>query len=534
MPKPIADEPTKIADPLPEPASTATTVASVPTDTTNRAAVAQPDLLSQPPVTPAGDAQAGTQKHDGEQAAAPVAVVAVAAELPVQAGGAPADASVPAPSPTNSAALPAPSPDAAEPVPSTRESTQPAPTPPGQSAPAPIGPEQPSAPGDRPAPAPNPAASDPDSVPLPPLGSSSDQPKGSSPPTVRDTPAPTADQGQMPATPPAMTPVPSQETTSEDLPPLPRQSASESELKQAESRANPPSAQPLPPTGDAAPSPVALAPDDLPPLPQGATGGESSRTKADTLPPAAEDLPALPAGLAGNAPAGPDAVSITNPLPQATPIQPEVPVPAASQTHEQVSPVEVKASQPVSAGATGPGLETAASAAGAEAAVAVPAPTNTEALNSQAATAESLAAPAVTGAVMSPTTPSADSFIPQRANPPSTLRPELQRQVEEIARKQDEENLLNQQARPVPDTQPPVPGAADSITDLRTQTQTQVDISRAPSPAEARPIRAIPVPEDWVPLGRREWSAQTQILGRRCNVPHAPLFPGHHAGALRP
>ena len=36
--------------------------------------------------------------------------------------------------------------------------------------------------------------------------------------------------------------------------------------------------------------------------------------------------------------------------------------------------------------------------------------------------------------------------------------------------------------------------------DLRTQTQ--LDISRAPSPAEARPIKAIPVPEDWVPCRR--------------------------------
>jgi hypothetical protein len=86
-----------------------------------------------------------------------------------------------------------------------------------------------------------------------------------------------------------------------------------------------------------------------------------------------------------------------------------------------------------------------------------------------------------------------------------------------------EEKSIREQARPVPDAQPPVAGAPDSITDLRTQTQTQVDISRAPSPAEARPIRAIPVPEDWVPLGRREWSAQRKYWAAAATC-HMPLY----------
>ncbi len=73
------------------------------------------------------------------------------------------------------------------------------------------------------------------------------------------------------------------------------------------------------------------------------------------------------------------------------------------------------------------------------------------------------------------------------------------------------------------DAQPPPTGPSESITDLRTQTQTQVDISRAPSPAEARPIRAIPVPEDWVPLGRREWSAQRKYWAAAATC-HMPLY----------
>ncbi|MGZ3316164.1 MAG: hypothetical protein ACXWPK_02045 [Isosphaeraceae bacterium] len=124
---------------------------------------------------------------------------------------------------------------------------------------------------------------------------------------------------------------------------------------------------------------------------------------------------------------------------------------------------------------------------------------------------------------MSPATASSsDFFIPQRENPPSTLRPDLQRRVDEIARMQEEE-LTRKQTRPVADSQPPVAGAPESITDLRTQTQTQVDISRAPSPAEARPIRAIPVPEDWVPLGRREWSAQRKYWAAAATC-HMPLY----------
>jgi hypothetical protein len=91
-----------------------------------------------------------------------------------------------------------------------------------------------------------------------------------------------------------------------------------------------------------------------------------------------------------------------------------------------------------------------------------------------------------------------DSFIPQRANAPSTLRPELRRQVEEIARMQ-EDDLRRRQTQPAAPSTP-----RDGSSDLRSMTQTNVDISRAPSPAEARPIRAIPVPEDWVPLARRE------------------------------
>ena len=44
-----------------------------------------------------------------------------------------------------------------------------------------------------------------------------------------------------------------------------------------------------------------------------------------------------------------------------------------------------------------------------------------------------------------------------------------------------------------------------------------------PSPAEARPIKAIPVPEDWVPLAPRNWSAQRKYWAAAATC-HLPLY----------
>jgi hypothetical protein len=114
-----------------------------------------------------------------------------------------------------------------------------------------------------------------------------------------------------------------------------------------------------------------------------------------------------------------------------------------------------------------------------------------------------------------------DSFLmpPPRANRVSTLAPELQRRVEEVARNQDrdDELRLHSQVRPQPDRLPRDTSASNL------QTQTQLDISRAPSPAEARPIKAIPVPEDWVPLGARSWSPQRKYWAAAATC-HLPLY----------
>ncbi len=104
-----------------------------------------------------------------------------------------------------------------------------------------------------------------------------------------------------------------------------------------------------------------------------------------------------------------------------------------------------------------------------------------------------------------------------RPTPPSTLRPELQREVEEIARRQEDE-LRRRTETPA---QPP--GGRDSTAAAELRAQTQLDISRAPSPAEARPIKAIPVPEDWVPLPERDWSPQRKYWSAAATC-HLPLY----------
>ena len=61
---------------------------------------------------------------------------------------------------------------------------------------------------------------------------------------------------------------------------------------------------------------------------------------------------------------------------------------------------------------------------------------------------------------------------------------------------------------------PPTPGSPAS---------TRLEISRAPSPTEARPIRAIPVPEEFVPLPKREWKPNRKYWAAAATC-HLPLY----------
>ena len=93
-------------------------------------------------------------------------------------------------------------------------------------------------------------------------------------------------------------------------------------------------------------------------------------------------------------------------------------------------------------------------------------------------------------------------------DPPTSLTPELQREVDRIARQQDEEDMSRNRGagRPAPGDAPlsDAPGMPDSSTN-------QLELPRPPSPTEARPLRAIPVPEEFVPLARRDWAPNRKV-----------------------
>jgi hypothetical protein len=352
-----------------------------------------------------------------------------------------------------------------------------------------------------------------------------------------------------------------------DLPPLPADLGSKAEAAdvpmQASSLSKVPSTKPTPiPTGD----------DELPPLPPDVSSSVGqSRFGADPIPVAksdvavpvrdsttAEELPALSGGISSQV-ARADSARATIPMPDAVhaslapaPVtirNPEVALPRLAQEVSPSNPNgyrEEKAVSPLPADVeecsdtvplsvtTQPLVTTELSmvaqpGASSTDTEAIHVSANHSTLGSNPEPAQDSPAPAspavaaLHDASLPPPTnenplaipPRFDSFIPNRANPPSTLRPELKREVEMIVRKQEDELRRRQQA------QVPVSARDTVVSDLRAQTQ--LDISRAPSPAEARPIKAIPVPEDWVPLPPRTWVAQRKYWAAAATC-HLPLY----------
>jgi hypothetical protein len=114
---------------------------------------------------------------------------------------------------------------------------------------------------------------------------------------------------------------------------------------------------------------------------------------------------------------------------------------------------------------------------------------------------------------------SSDTLVPQRNSPTSSsLSPDLRREVERIAQR-DEENLRRNGP---PDRQPP-PSPVEPGGTPGNPPSTRLEISRAPSPTEARPIRAIPVPEEFVPLPPRQWAPNRKYWSAAATC-HMPLY----------
>lgn len=97
---------------------------------------------------------------------------------------------------------------------------------------------------------------------------------------------------------------------------------------------------------------------------------------------------------------------------------------------------------------------------------------------------------------------------------PSRLNSELQREVEEIARRQIEERS---QRQPEPLRSPFSSSSSGTGNDL---SASAIELSRPPSPTESRPIEAIPVPEEYETLeprrfdpSRKYWAAAATCHG---------------------
>jgi hypothetical protein len=397
---------------------------------------------------------------------------------------------------------------APSPLSSPMPSPAPEPGPALDSSPAPINLEPPGHAGDQPAEGvrpevPSPSAADEGAIPLPPLGGDPlAEPKPAASPALNERP-----DAQGRASEPAPLPPPAGiDLASPELPPLPTGDTSAAQ-----------------PTQPAQPTAVSSSSRELPLLP-GETA-QQAEPKAETLeaplPAAANELPSLPgetpSAAAGQPKPGPaaEAPLATGGAPTdagATPLAAEA-VPAQAPANEAPSGL---GQDPPAAPLTGPASEL------------TPTPGPSPRPEAPAPSAEPSAVPAdrplaadATG-MKDPSSTDAGPVVPQRVrSTPIELRPDLQREVEEIARRQ-EEALQGAQARPgAPADGREAGGVMSTNPELRSQTQ--VDISRAPSPAEARPIRAIPVPEDWVPLARRQWSPQSKYWAAAATC-HLPLY----------
>jgi hypothetical protein len=99
-----------------------------------------------------------------------------------------------------------------------------------------------------------------------------------------------------------------------------------------------------------------------------------------------------------------------------------------------------------------------------------------------------------------------------------SLSEDAKRRIEQIARRQQDDAARN----PVPPLSAAFGGNPGTMTtdDL---TSNRLELPRAPSPTEIRPIRAIPIPEEFVPLAPRQWTPSRKAWTAAATG-HGPLY----------
>jgi len=299
-----------------------------------------------------------------------------------------------------------------------------------------------------------------------------------------------------------------------------------------------------PAPGDAATVPAQASTSDLPPLELNEVPLPSLSNTSAAPAPAAEPAPAptptpAPAPATEPTPAPAPATELT-PAPAPVPVSEPAPVPDAAAPAPLDAPESRLAPAPLPAPETpAPVSEPAAPAVAPEAAPAMP-----EALPEPPRVAarpeavepppsvptpvvsdEPLPAPAESipprGEMEAPRTSDSFGAIPERAPVgDSTLSPELQREVERIAQKQEDDLRSRGPDRSLPGGMTGEVGALGGAPGMPSP---RLEISRAPSPTEARPIRAIPVPDEFVPLPKRDWEPQRKYWSSAA-VCHMPLY----------
>ncbi len=365
----------------------------------------------------------------------------------------------------------------------------------------------------------SPAAAEIDMPPLPSLGADATRLVETGGPPHRESEVPAATP--TPATAPAVASpdpaaAPAAAPGTDELPPLP------GDLGRDAGAAGPSAAPGAIAPAVEQPAPAATRPEPVPvadPVARSAPApapGESAPPDGSTpLAAADEPLPPLPTDSA----AVPQSGATLAPPPDAGTAPSVNPSPAAPVAAAAPPAGDVSLGAPTAVAPAGPTVPAE------ERAVPVPQPDAAAGAAATAAGTAPTAAPEpspATGPAQGGATGSAEArFFLSTANPPpARYTPEQARRVAELTARQEKEDEFRSQIRTEPRPEGPTTREAGTS---NLQTQTQYDIIRSPSPAEARPIKAIPVPEDWVPLAARNWTPQRKYWAPAATC-HLPLY----------
>ena len=235
-------------------------------------------------------------------------------------------------------------------------------------------------------------------------------------------------------------------------------------------------------------APVATTEPEAAPLLESAPVAESPAMPAmptlGTEEAAPASLPTIePAAPAGETvlPVLPDSVPVSAALPVEEPAQDPVTAPAEV---PMPMPMPTQVEDPATIPAQGPGFPV-----GGDSPPVADAPPAPEASTLPDSSASVGVDPLQTIPAPVGSTPSSESF----------LSPRHRAEIEQLAQRNGENPASDRASAANPGGDPNAPSGL-------TQGSTRLELLRPPSPTEAQPIRRIPVPEEFVPLARRDWS----------------------------